>query len=507
MLRLRSSSASIPVTGGTGSYVYVVAAVLVLCGVCQAGEPAGKGAADAAEPRTAAPPFAIRELYAPGHFGNSYEVLGEHEMRALLAEAVWWGFNRYGDWFDTEDCSDPFAERQLVLLSHALWERKKTHFRSAQAAGLACDLIITPNHVYVDQCSPPLLAKKGGRVFGQLICPSKPEARAVILRNYENLFADLARSGVRLAALCPCPYDFGGCNCDACKPWILTYAQLMREIHALAERSHPGVEMRMIGWWWTEEEHRQLAEWVDRESPGWIKSVFLHIPYGKTGVANVPLPKGCERQAFVHIGYADVASPRDIYGHLGPVIAAQRLPRTLADLSRAKVTGLMAYSEGVFDDVNKALMAGIGSGKFRTADDVLCAYAQRYFGADAQSAKAWAAWLAAWGRPFDVAPEDSTRTLADLLKKSPRGEWRRRQWELKLELFRLHASISRNKGWTPERLKLADQFWAVQEQIHRGLWGLAPQRHIFDRRFTPVPWYADWAKAASQQAGKMGKEQ
>ncbi|MCR4413448.1 MAG: hypothetical protein NUV77_13590 [Thermoguttaceae bacterium] len=474
-----------------------------------AGEPTGPGASHPANSPAGTPPFAIRELYAPGHFGNSYEVLGEHEMRAVLAEAVYWGFNRYGDWFDMEDCSDPFAEKQLVLLSHALWERKKAHFRSAQALGLACDLIITPNHVYVDQCAPSLLAKKGGRVFGQLICPSKPEARAVILRNYENLFADLARAGVRLAALCPCPYDFGGCNCDACKPWILTYARLVREIHALAERSHPGIEMRMIGWWWTEEEHRQLAEWVDRESPGWIQSLFLHIPYGKTGVANVPLPKGCRRQAFVHIGYADLASPRDIYGHLGPVIAAERLPRTLADLAGANVTGLMAYSEGVFDDVNKALLAGLGSGKFRAADEVLSTYAQRYFGADVQTARAWAAWLKTWGRPFDVAPADSARQLADLLKKTgpPQDHWRRRQWELKLELFRLHAAIAQGKEWTPNRLQLADQFWAVQEQIHRGLWGLAPQRHIFDRRFTPVPWYAAWAKAMSQRAGQLGKEQ
>ena len=45
-----------------------------------------------------------------------------------------------------------------------------------------------------------------------------------------------------------------------------------------------------------------------------------------------------------------------------------------------------------------------------------------------------------------------------------------------------------------------EDFWAVQEQIHRGLWGLPPLRHIFDRRFTPMPWYAEWAKLAAEQA-------
>ena len=35
----------------------------------------------------------VREFYAPAHFSNSYEVMGELEMRDLLNEAVYWGFN------------------------------------------------------------------------------------------------------------------------------------------------------------------------------------------------------------------------------------------------------------------------------------------------------------------------------------------------------------------------------------------------------------------------------
>ena len=56
------------------------------------------------------------ELYTPGHFGNWYEVAGEREMRRILAEAKEWGFTRYGDWFDTLDCVDPFSDdRQYDL--------------------------------------------------------------------------------------------------------------------------------------------------------------------------------------------------------------------------------------------------------------------------------------------------------------------------------------------------------------------------------------------------------
>ena len=72
------------------------------------------------------------------------------------------------------------------------------HFRTAQSLGLATDLVITPNHVYRDQLKPEWLAKRGPSIQGQLICPHQPGAREAILKNYDNLFADLAKAGVNL---------------------------------------------------------------------------------------------------------------------------------------------------------------------------------------------------------------------------------------------------------------------------------------------------------------------
>jgi hypothetical protein len=456
-------------------------------------------AAAAAERSAAAagPIFETRTLYAPGHFGNSYEVMGEYEMRRLLAEAVYWRFNRYGDWFDMEDCSDAF--RSGDTLGQAMWRRKKTNFLSAQSLGMKCDLIITPNHVYVDQCVPELAAVATGRIFGQLICPSKPEARKIILDNYRRLFADLAAYGVRLSSISPCPYDFGGCACEECAPWILTYAQLVQDLHALAARFHPGVELRSIGWWWKPEEHRLYAEWADREMPGRDKILFLHVPYGRTTVGDVTLPKGCRRAAFVHIGYSGMSRTADVYGHLGPVVAADRLERTVADLKAKGVTGVMAYSEGVFDDVNKAILAGLSSGKFATANEVLRAYARRYFGADSESAAQWAEWLKAWDAPFDVDTKKSAAELAELLEGAPPFTWRRRQWELKQELFRINERIGSEGEWTPDRLADADAFWRVHEQIQRGLWGLTLLRHGFGRHATGVSWQASWEEHVARQ--------
>lgn len=451
----------------------------------------------------AAPPFAMRVIYAPGHFGNSYEVMGEHEMRAYLAECKAWGFNRYADWFDTVDCTDPFADKYHTLMGSVLWERKKANFRSAQELGLACDMVITPNHVFAEQCCAELAAVKSDRIFGQLVCPSNPAGRAIILRNYDNLFADLAKSGVRLNALWACPYDYGGCACDACKPWILTFARLTREIYEIAAKYHPGIDMRMIGWWWSDGEHRLFAAWADQEVPGWVKSLCLHIPYGKEDVSDAPLPQGCERQAFVHIGYAEEAAPIDIYGSFGPVIAAGRIERTLAALKAHGCTGFMAYSEGVFDDVNKAMLAGLGSGAHASAGEVLSAYAKRYFDADEADTAAWAAWLRAWGVPYSVDPAASGAALAPLAAKVGDNRWRLRQWTLKLELLKANNAVMALSEWPAERLACVDEFFKAYETLEREVWGLGPARGCLGRSGFDVPWYQDWAKhQAAVYAGR-----
>ena len=432
------------------------------------------------------------ELYAAGHFGNWYEVAGVNEMRQVLTEAKHWGFNRYADWFDATDCVDPFSGDPQYSLGNALWDLKRVHFRTAQSLGLATDLAFSPNHVYRDQLKPEWLAKRGPRIQGQLICPHQPGAREAILKNYQNLFADLAKAGVNLTAINAAPYDYGGCACDQCKPWIITFAQLTLDIHKIARTYHPKVELHFIGWWWTAEEHKLFAEWMDEHAPGVAVSMSLHIPYDQTGVADVPLPKGCRKHAFVHIGYPDRSVPRDIYAKTGPVMAPKRIAATVTNLSTQSVTGVMAYSEGIYDDVNKALLGALFTGKQKTSRDVLLGYAKRYFGADDTQARQWADWLAAWGAPYSVDAAAARKAL-DHLSGDPTS-WRRRQWELKAEMFAANQAIGVGDTWTPERLAHADEFWAAEEKLQRDVYGIGPLRHILNRRFIEMPWYKSWAK-------------
>lgn len=464
-------------------------------------------------PRLVAAPakerFAVRECYCPAHFGNSYEAMWPREKAAYLSEMKWWGFNRYSDWAVATDVSNPYASDAYWSLASEQLARKKMAFRAAQELEFALNLAVAPNHVYLDQLKPEHLAKRGPRIQGQLICPSRPEARKVILSNFENWFADYARSGVRLAALTGFAYDYGGCACERCVPWILTWAKLLREVHGIAEKHHPGIEPWVCSWWWSAEEHRLFNEWAATDAPGWLKGMTLHLEYNQTTFKDVAVPEGCAKLAFVHIGYADTDRGNDIYWKWGPVMAGTRIPRTLDDIGRKGVTGFQAYSEGVFDDCNKALLAGLGSGRFDSAAEVMGAYAARYFGAGNGSADAWTRWLLGWGDRRAVKLPQARDEFETLAAKAKTG-WRVEHWRSKLVLETLDRQIGTPAvgAWTPEELRLADQFWAEQEHLNRDVYRLGPLRHIFAAKARPPAWYDSWQKTtrAVPPSGKVPPE-
>ncbi|OGV62280.1 MAG: hypothetical protein A2283_17655 [Lentisphaerae bacterium RIFOXYA12_FULL_48_11] len=442
------------------------------------------------------PSFAVRECYCPAHFGNAYEAMWPLEMEAYLAEMKWWGFNRYGDWITTTDVCNPYTTDAFWALAAEQLGRKKKAFQVAQKSGLALNLIVTPNHVYLDQLRPHYAAKKGSRIQGQLICPSHPEARKLILENFERWFRDFAESGIRLSAFTAFAYDYGGCDCEKCRPWIITFARLMKEIHAIGLKYHPDIEPWFCSWWWVPEEHQLINEWAVKEAPGWLKAMTLHIEYGQTGFKDVAVPDGCRKLAFVHIGYSDESAANDIYAKWGPVVATRRMTKTLAGIAAQGADGFQAYSEGIFDDVNKALLAGLGSGRFRDAQDVLQGYACRYFNVSGEQASLWARWMSAWGdRRTPKLPE--AQKEFDVMAAPVTSTWRLEHWRSKLILESLDRQIGKPKpdAWTPEKMKLVEEFWAQQEHLQRDIYRLGPVRHVFTPKFRPPDWYDSWQKA------------
>jgi hypothetical protein len=439
-----------------------------------------------------------RELYCPAHFGNSYEVMWSREMKEMLSEAAYWEFNAYGDWFDAADLknprNNPRNERNIPQVS---CDHKVESFQTASELGLDLDLVITPNHVYTDQLRDDLLAQpdEEGHMFGQLLCPSIPEAREIILQNNRDIFDDLREAGVNLSYISCCPYDYGGCACGKCDPWIITFLKLVLDIHEVAREYFPEVRPRLIGWWWSKDEHDLVKEWVEANAPDRFHSLTSMIVYGETAPdESLAIPGSVESHAFVHIGYADKAEPKDVYGHWGPTIAANRIPETVRQLETRGYTGYTAYSEGLFDDVNKAMLGALTSGKASDPTDVLREYAERYLGAKGPDREAWAEWIAAWGDPFSRIAVTARREFDGLVKPAKPG-WRLDQLEAKLCLFEAHAAILARDEWDSQRFAEVRRWHWARERLWREIWGLGRVRHVFDQRFCRPSWHDEWIEA------------
>jgi hypothetical protein len=453
--------------------------------------------------------LAFRELYAPAHFGNSYEVMAPYEIREILHEACFWGYTGFSDWYDAADLKYPWhVPENEYLLPQALWEQKLSTFRIATELGLRNSLIITPNHVFTNQLAPELLAEKNDdwRIFGQLICPSKPAAREIILDNHREMFAQMHASGIQLDSLCAFAYDYGGCNCDACRLWILTFARLVYDIQQLASDFFPDIGVRMAGWYWDEHDHALFADYCNREHPGWIQALAANIDYGAVEPAeNLLLPDGCALQGFVHIGYGNLATPGDTYGTWGPMVAPQRIEATVARLEARQAGGVMAYSEGIGDDVNKAILGGLGTGLFRNAHDAIAAYAERYFGAKREAAQAWARWLTQWGEPFE-ADVSVARAEFERLAANATPGWRLEQWAARLRIFEAHHAVMSLAAWDKTRLQSAERFFHEQQYLLRGVWGLGPVRQVLNPRFEPPCWLAEYRAATKQSVAGQNKQ-
>jgi hypothetical protein len=189
-----------------------------------------------------------------------------------------------------------------------------------------------------------------------------------------------------------------------------------------------------------------------------------------------------------------------VYGTWGPVCAPRRLEQTVRDLAALGCTGVMAYDEGAFADVNRALLGGLASGRHATARDVLTAYARRCLGVRTRAQmEAWADWLTAWGVPFENDAAAAAAGSARLAGKRAKS-WRLRQWEHKSRLFDLHRRILAFEDWPAERMALARDFLEERDRMYRETWGLGPVRHVLHPRSFPPPWLSGYLERVNRPA-------
>jgi hypothetical protein len=323
---------------------------------------------------SSSPQMPVRGTYFAIHFHNWYHDAPLAEVERYVEELALWGYNTVFVWFDAHhftSLSDPAAQAMLSRLLAVL--------QAARNIGLDTGLLIIANEGY--EASPLALRAQWAAQNGYHhepvghfhveICPSQSGGSKLILREFEEklrVFADIQPDYLVIW-----PYDVGGCTCADCAPWgSNAFLPLAKAEADLYHRYVPQGKVILSTWYF---DHYTSGEWdglakAFTPTPAWV-DYLLADDYGDAFPA-YPLEYGAPGGLPV-IGFPEISMyhcyPWSGYG-------ANPLPQHLQTILR----GGFPYSEGIYEDINKAICAQLYWDPDQPTDLTACQYLAYEFG-------------------------------------------------------------------------------------------------------------------------------
>lgn len=306
---------------------------------------------------TSVPSCPVRGIYFATHFYNFYHNAPVAEIERYVEELGLWGFNVVSVWFDMhhyKGINDP--EAKLMI------ERLRRVLGAANKVGMGAALTTLANEAYAG--SPEEL--RADWTIGHdgytrplphyhvEICPNKPGGMDLILkwrREMFDVFSDLNVDNVWIW-----PYDSGGCTCSKCAPWGANgFLRAARPISALIRQQWPSAKTVLATWLFdrlTTGEWKGLATAMAKDK-SWVDYIMVDT---RRGLPSPLLTQG----ALGNMPLLDF--PEISMWNMGPwgAYGANPLPgrfERLWNSVKERVAGGFPYSEGIYEDINKALYA------------------------------------------------------------------------------------------------------------------------------------------------------
>ena len=330
------------------------------------------------------PEKAVRGVYFATHFNNYYQDAPIEKIRDYIEELLLWGCNAVAVWFDCHafsGFSDPEAVRMIGRLRTILKTAKdcrmkvtlgmlaNEHFYGAPRAYLAENSTDGTGYRY------PLCG-----FYHTELCPSKPEARRLLLdtrRAVIERFADIGLDNVWLW-----PYDQGGCTCKDCRPWgSRGFLDLSAELGKMIKSVSPQTKLTLSTW--------RFDAFTDGEWDGFLRRfgeiadnfdqlmLDFHSPVIPDALYAV-----CAKADMPLWGFPEISMLSAVpWGGFGAVPVPCSLYETYRQ-TKDRHSGGMLYSEGIFEDLNKAVMLSLYFGETELSD-IVGDYCRYYFGEEA----------------------------------------------------------------------------------------------------------------------------
>lgn len=470
----------------------------------------------------------LQSIYSPAQFGNFFECAAKNEMKRLFADWKSWGINGFGTEFSPVNVVDPFGSDPLYRWAREKpleeWKRKCNLLLAAQEAGLSTTLCNANNAVYIDQLKPALAAaapKGEYGVIGPNLCPSQAEAEEIILRNWCNLLGLLKKSGVRLDYVLAFFRDWGGCECEKCQPWVkkvISYWE--KDLSAILLSFFPQAKVQFCTWWVKADEMPFIQEFLARK-PKWVDGLNLSLGY-QTDIPQVEIPPSYRKTIFLHISYS--SGHTDKYGVKGAVVAPSRLDLIFKNLAkRPDIAGYQAYSEGIFDDLNKFLVGYLGPNPLLDTRQLVANYCRQYFGTNDQDTEKMVTAIYQL-EVVEKEPAGGEQTH-DILAKigdtySLAGNWRYELLRIRAKVAELEHRIGNKEQWQTDTDNLdavakvkhlaaieqiVEERRETLEYLERYVYRVGTQCHLLDIDVEYRPW-REWKDGLKLQGEKIGND-
>jgi hypothetical protein len=325
---------------------------------------------------TAVPQGAFRGLYFASHFHNWYQTAPDTEIIEYMEDLTLWGVNalmisfpliNLRDWDDPQTSVATAMVRKFARISRDLGVQFGIGAGNALFQGVPASIRATP-------LADPT-HRRGNH--GYPVCPSNPDGHRYILDTYREVFHRL--SDIGLDFLVFWPYDEGGCACDKCMPWgSNAFFKMAKEITSLGRETFPNLKIALSTWMFDtppEGEWQGLTDKLANEN-GWLDMIladaheeFPRYPLDSGVPGNLPL-----------INFPEISMWGNApWGGVGANPLPTRFQR-LWDQVKGVVRGGLPYSEGIYEDMNKAIVVQFYWDSDQTAQATLREYASYEFG-------------------------------------------------------------------------------------------------------------------------------
>ena len=301
---------------------------------------------------TSKPHGSLCGMYFASHFHNWYVQASEAEITRYLEDLALWGVNAVMLIFpmiNLQDWSDPEAGPAMDMV--------RNYARTARELGIQfatginnCMFTGAPANIRAKRLPDPT-GRRGNS--GHPICPSNPEGHAYLMENARQLYDKL--SDVGLDILVHWPYDEGGCACEQCQPWGSNgYLKLSRDLTQLGQSYFPKMKTVLSTWMFDtppEGEWPGLTDALGKGEP-WVDYILAD---SHEDFPRYPLDVGVPGKLPL-LNFPEISMWGNWpWGGFGANPLPARFQR-LWDQVKHAVRGGFPYSEGVYEDMNKAVV-------------------------------------------------------------------------------------------------------------------------------------------------------